>query len=72
MTFTYRIETGPQGAPEVWVDTAEGLPTFHQPHHPEAVNYAPWENREAAEIWATGFVYQLNNPTPPAPKEELA
>ena len=71
MAFSFRIETGPEGAPEVWVDNAEGYPVIHQPHHPNAVNYAPWGTREEAEIWAIGYVNGLNNPPAPAPKEEL-
>lgn len=64
MGFTWRIELGPEGHPEIWIDNAEGYPVIHQPHHPQAVNFAPWETREAAEIWATGYVNKLNNPEP--------
>lgn len=70
MAFTYRVEISSEGKPEIWIDNSEGYPAIHQPHHPQAVNFAPWESREAAEVWATGFVAQLNNP-PAAQKEEF-
>ena len=67
--YTYRI-TEDNGNPVVWIDL-NGNPSIYQPHHPEAVNYAPWGTVAEAEAWAIAQVEQLSNPPAPAEKVEL-
>jgi len=44
----------------------EDKPFFFQPQHPDGV---AWENKEAAESWASEFILNLLNP--PAVEEEV-
>lgn len=44
----------------------EDKPFFFQPHHPDGVK---WENKEAAELWASEFIFNLLNP--PVVEEEV-
>jgi len=66
---TYRIEEE-NGHPVVWIDF-DGNAVIYQPHHPEAVNYAPWGTVAEAEAWAIAQVEQLSNPPVPEQKIEL-
>jgi len=67
---TYRIETNEAGNPEVWIDL-NGEKFIHQPHHPNAENFAPWSSAVDAEAWAIEWVNKLNNPPAQVEKLEL-
>jgi hypothetical protein len=67
--YTYRIEEE-NGHPVVWIDF-NGNQSIYQPHHPQAVNFAPWGTTEEAEAWAVAQVEHLSNPPAPAEKVEL-
>ncbi len=66
--YTYRIEEE-NGNPVAWIDF-EGKPAIYQPHHPSAINYAPWSSAAEAEAWAVEHIDKLLNPAPFV-KEEL-
>lgn len=67
--YTYRIEEE-NGNPVVWIDV-DGNPSIYQPHHPSAVNYAPWTSVQDAESWAVEQIAVLSNPPAPEEKVEL-
>lgn len=66
--FTYRIEEE-NGNPVAWIDF-DGHPSVYQPHHPNAVNFAPWSSAADAEAWAIQHIEKVSNPQQVV-KEEL-
>jgi hypothetical protein len=57
--FTYSIEKDPI---IVVIVDPNGNPAIHQPHHPNAENFAPWTSETEAEEWAESHVELMNNP----------
>jgi endoglucanase Acf2 len=49
-TYTHRLETI-DGNIVVWIDR-DGHQMIMQPHHPSAVNLAPWASEAEANTWA--------------------
>ena len=57
--FTYTIEKDPI---IVVIADRDGNPAIHQPHHPNAENFAPWTSEAEAEEWAKSHIDLMNNP----------
>jgi hypothetical protein len=70
--FTYEITEDPI---IVLIKDPSGGTYLHQPHHPEAENFAPWVDAAEASAWGEQKISELNhaleNPTPAPTKEEL-
>ena len=55
--YSWRV-TEEEGHPVAWIDV-DGHPSIKQPHHPNAVNFAPWESVEEATAWAEAEVAKI-------------
>jgi len=70
--FSYEIQEDPI---VIVIKDPNGQPNFHQPHHPDAENFSPWESLADAKSWAEEKVKEMNdilaNPAPAPTNEQL-
>lgn len=53
MTLKYEVLEDPI---LVFIKNDEDEIVVSQPHHPEAENFAPWDNKADAEAWAKSYI----------------